>query len=105
MGGGLDLKQREVKAPCHERVGHFRKSPLRLDGLDLRLDPFEFFLLAQFRLTMLFRLGLVFLLGLLLLILVVILLPRILANGLVGLLVEFLQSVRFNVVVNVPLKL
>lgn len=55
---------------------------------------------------MLLRLGLVFFLALLLLIVViVILLPRILANGLVRLLVEFLEPVGFDVVVDVPLKL
>lgn len=82
-----------------------RKLPVRLDGLDLGLDPLHLLLFAQFRLMMLLRLGLVFLLALLFLVLVVVLLPRILANGLVCLLVEFLQPVGFDVVVNITLKL
>lgn len=55
----------------------------------------------------LLRLGLVFLLGLLLLavVVVVVLQPRVVADGLVGLLVEFLQPVGFDVVVDVALEL
>lgn len=57
---------------------------------------------------MLLRRGLVFLLALLRLatvVVLVVLLPRILADRLVRLLVEFLQPVGLDVVVNVPLKL
>lgn len=85
-----------------------KMSQVGLDGVDLGLDALHLLLLAQFRGAMLLRRGLVFLLALFRLaavVVFVVLLPRVLADRLVRLLVEFLQPVGLDVIVNVPLKL